>query len=402
MDSTSRALRAHKISWISVAACVAATWAFSACSSGPAGDVADGDGSKAPGDDVSAPNTDGVGDDDSGAGDDASGPIAVPGTPDAGDRPDAGDAGGPASPSTPGPVAGATEANLKVAFFADTNTGSNFASVLALVKREKADLAIIPGDLSYSTSSSAASDWFRAADAVLDDGTTRIPYFVTRGNHDVDWSTYGAGLKSRLQKWGIPTEHNDPTFGNYSIVYKGLKVVFADDTETNPKRADYVKQRLANDPHLWKICAWHRNQAKSNVGGKGDDMGWPIYENCRAAGAIVAQGHSHTYSRSKTLTADATQTVDSSCKDPFSLCVGPGKHFFFDSSIGGVALRPMEGTSEPHWASTYNAKYGVLFIEFNVDGDPRKAHGYFKNIDGVVIDPPASSGLPYFTITNSN
>jgi hypothetical protein len=35
---------------------------------------------------------------------------------------------------------------------------------------------------------------------------------------------------------------------------------------------------------------------------------------------------------------------------------------------------------------TGGAEYGALFIEFHVDGDPSKARGYFKNIDGEVID----------------
>ena len=37
--------------------------------------------------------------------------------------------------------------------------------------------------------------------------------------------------------------------------------------------------------------------------------------------------------------------------------------------------------------------FGALFIDFNVDGDPKKARGQFKTIAGTVIDPPAPS--PY-------
>ena len=140
----------------------------------------------------------------------------------------------------------------------------------------------------------------------------------------------------------------------------------------------------------------------TQAGAKSDDMPWAIYEACRQAGAIVAQGHSHTYSRSKTMTADEALTVDSACSDPFALCVGAGKHFFFDSSVGGVDLRTLEETNKPHWASTYASDSGALFIEFNVDGDPKKAKGYFKTVGNMVIDPPASSGKTFFTITSSN
>ncbi len=296
-----------------------------------------------------------------------------------------------------------TPPNLKVAFLADTSDGSGYKDVLALVKREKANLVLLQGDLTYRTTGTPAASWLAVTDAELDDATGRVPFFVARGNHDVDWSTLGSGLKNRLATWGVVPQHNDPTLGNYSLVYKGLKIVFVDESETsNPTRADYVKERLEGDPHLWKICSWHKNMRDSNAGGKGDEMGWQIYENCRQAGAFVAQGHSHTYSRSKTLVADASLTVDPACKDPFSLCVGPGKHFFFDNSLGGVGLRPLVDADKPHWASTYSADYGALFVEFHVDGDPRKAKAYFKTVNDVVVDPPASSGKAFFTITSSN
>ena len=44
----------------------------------------------------------------------------------------------------------------------------------------------------------------------------------------------------------------------------------------------------------------------------------------------------------------------------------------------------------PSWASIYTtnqgAQYGAQFIMFNVDGNPKKARSYFKNISGQIID----------------
>jgi predicted phosphodiesterase len=299
-----------------------------------------------------------------------------------------------------------TEPNLKVAFIGDTAAGNDFKRVLDLVKREGADLVMVQGDLTYGNS---ATDWFRAIDAALlppaGAAGIRIPYFVSKGNHDSDWGTLGGGLKTRLAQWNIVPTSNDPTTKNYAVAYKGLQMVMVSDKETqNPSRDKYVEQQLAEDKHIWKICSWHRNQRQSNVGPKGDEMGWAIYETCRRRGAIVAQGHSHTYSRSKTLTVAASQTIDAECNSPFDLCVGPGKDFFFDSSIGGNDLRSLNTSvaSKPHFASAFSGDYGALFIEFNVDGDPRKARGYFKTVGNVVIDPPASSGRQFFTVTSSN
>ncbi|WP_394840656.1 metallophosphoesterase [Pendulispora brunnea] len=294
-----------------------------------------------------------------------------------------------------------TDPNFKVAFIGDTASGEDFRSVLQLVKREGAKLVVVQGDVTYD--GETPSEWFSAVDGEINTSTTTIPYFVSKGNHDTGWSTIGSGLKSRMATWNIPSENNDPTKKNYSVVYKGLKIVMVSDSETSPSRASYVKDRLANDTHIWKICSWHKNMRATNVGPKNDEMGWTIYENCRAQGAIVAQGHSHTYSRSKTVTNDQSQTIDSTCSDPFNLCLAPGKHFFFDSSLGGHDMRPLNTTvaSKPYWASTYVSGFGALFITFYVDNDPRKARGYFKTVDNVIIDPPPSSGKTSFTITRA-
>jgi hypothetical protein len=303
----------------------------------------------------------------------------------------------------------ATEPNLRVAFIGDTGSGADFKSVLKLVKKEGADLLLVQGDLTYN--GAKATDWFPAIDNEINaeapgsTATVTIPYFAAKGNHDRDWANLGSGLKARMASWGVTPAHNDPTTLNYSVVYKGLKIVMVADSETsNPSRGDYVKQQLKDDTHIWKICSWHKNQRASNVGPKNDEMGWGIYENCRASGAFVAQGHSHTYSRSKTLTNDANQTVDPTCNDPFSLCVGPGKHFFFDSSLGGQDSRPLNTSvaAMRHWGSTFGGSFGALFVDFNVDGDPRKARGYFKTIGGTIVDPPASSGKTSFEIISSN
>jgi predicted phosphodiesterase len=314
------------------------------------------------------------------------------------------DAGKEAGPGAPIP----TEPNLKVAFIGDTASGSDFKSVLQLIKDEGAQAVMIQGDLTYLPNIFAVS-WFSAIDNVINkdqpgsSATVTIPYFVARGNHDFDWNTIGSGLKSRMATWSVTPEHNDPTKINYAIDFKGLKVVMvAPDETNNPSRQQYVEERLEGDAHIWKICSWHKNQRASNVGPKSDEMGWGIYESCRNQGAIIAQGHSHTYSRSKTLTNDQTQAVDPTCSDPYDVCVGPGRNFFFDSSLGGVDTRSLDSVaSAPYWAQTYTGSFGALFITFNVGGDPNKAQGYFKTVGGVLVDPPPASGKTTFTITRS-
>lgn len=308
-------------------------------------------------------------------------------------------------PGAEAEVALATEPNLKVAFIGDTASKAGFRSVLALIKAERADVVLIQGDLTYDGERSR--DWFGVIDSeinVLQPGSgapLTIPYFVAKGNHDDEWPYTGQQLSQRMASWGVTPDDGDPQKRNYAFTYKGLKVVMVDDEETSPSRADYLAARLAGDNHVWKVCAWHKNMRATNVGAKGNEMPWAAYESCLSAGAIIAQAHSHTYSRSKTLTSAIQQTVAATCADAFSLCVAPGKTFFFDSSLGGKNTRPLDPfvSRRAYWASTFTGANGALFIEFHVDGDPRKARGYFKTTDGRIVDPPASSGQTSFTIT---
>jgi hypothetical protein len=147
------------------------------------------------------------------------------------------------------------------------------------------------------------------------------------------------------------------------------------------------------------------------VGAKTDEMGWKVYENCRNQGAIIATAHEHTYHRTKTLTAIQSLTVDTVQhpkdsagvpQNPNSLLVAPGKTFAFVSGLGGNSIRNQNRctpTTYPYsggagcnyiWANIYTsdqgADYGALFISFNVDGNPNKARGYFKNVSGQVVD----------------
>ena len=103
--------------------------------------------------------------------------------------------------------------------------------------------------------------------------------------------------------------------------------------------------------------------------------------------------------------------------------VDHGSTFVFVSGLGGRSIRGQErclpAATPPYgcngeWASIYtsdqSATFGALFVEFNVDGDAKKARGYFKNIDGLIVDsftiisgnvnhPPQISSTPVATAT---
>jgi hypothetical protein len=66
-----------------------------------------------------------------------------------------------------------------------------------------------------------------------------------------------------------------------------------------------------------------------------------------------------------------------------------GRSFAFVSGLGGSSVRDQERDGDwwaSVWTSTQGGESGALFAEFYVDGDPRLARFYFKDVDGNVID----------------
>jgi len=296
-----------------------------------------------------------------------------------------------------------TAPNFKVAFLGDQGVSTNAQAVLNLVAAEGAGMVLHLGDLGYGTSESdpqRAIDWDAQVTAVLG---ADFPYFAVIGNHDIgNWSTYQSLLTARLAL--VP---GATCTGDYGVMaactYQGLFFVLS-GAGTQPNvpdyqaHIDYVRDQLAADNSIWRVCAWHKNQTAMQLGAKTNEVGWGVYEECRAGRAIVATGHEHSYHRTRTLRHLQLQTVDPLWPSTGLLEVRDGSTFAFVAGLGGQSIRPQLRClpffapfgCNGEWASVYTssqgANYGALFIEFNVDGDPRKANGYFKDIDGDVID----------------
>lgn len=299
-----------------------------------------------------------------------------------------------------------TEPDLKVAFIADSGDGSGFEKVLRLIRGEDVDLILHQGDFSYS--SGPTSKWI----SKINEYVRGIPYLGSVGNHD-SWESYYsgffAGQIATLQNQGAQVS-GDPRSGNYAVVYKGLKIVFLGDEQDSVliggkllSPAQYIDSEFANDNHAWRVCSWHKNQTAMQVGSKEDGTGWDVYEACRRHGAIIATGHEHSYQRTRTLTNMQQQDIDESCKDEpetpnADACVGPGRTFAFVSGLGGTSIRDQDRCLPPSypygcgavWANIYtsdqSAEYGALFITFTARNDGRMAEGYFKNVEGRVVD----------------
>ena len=307
--------------------------------------------------------------------------------------------------ASPAPIP--TDPDLKVAFIGDTANGAAFRSVLNLIRSEGAHLVVHQGDFDYDSN---PAGFFATIDSVLG---ANFPYFASVGNHDIgSWRTdcsdpdgcYAQFLKDRMARLGVEPDDPDLNDQMYSVTHRGLKIVFVGQDSViagDNTYAPYIRARLSADAHTWKICSWHKNQNAMQVGGKSDEMGWAVYETCKDLGAIIATAHEHSYHRTKTLTSVQMQVVDPLCPDPNRLCVArgtPGKSFVFVSGLGGNSVRDQERclpSTYPYgcngeWARIYTsnqgATFGALFIVFRVSGDPNRAYGYFKNLNGQVIE----------------
>jgi len=292
----------------------------------------------------------------------------------------------------PGAAAIPTDPNLKVAFISDGGFTSSTRAVLQLIKSEGADMVIHSGDFDYENN---PTGWDSLITSVLG---SNFPYFASVGDGDLEaWPGYQKKLGERLGRVKGATLTGDLGVRS-ACTYRGLFFILSGVGTLGSNHEGFIHDQLNRDRHIWKVCSWHKNQEAMQVGGKTDEVGWPVYEEGIREGAIIATGHEHSYARTRTLTNAEHQTVDPVYTRADTVCVGSGRSFVIQCGLGGRSIRRQRRclpASYPYgcngeWADIYtrdqNADFGALFIVFSANGDPNRARGYFKNILGVTVD----------------
>ena len=302
-------------------------------------------------------------------------------------RPGSGHAGTAESDTTP--------ANLKVAFIGDQGSGADALAVLRLIRDEGVAMVLHQGDFDYDDD---PRQWDATITSVLG---ADFPYFASVGNHDEDAFRGSGGYQERLLERlsRVPDAACTGDLGvNSACRYRGLFFILSGVGTMGAEHERYIREALEADYSTWRICTWHKNQTALQLGEKEDDVGWGPYETCREGGAMIATGHEHSYSRTKTLADTRRQRVDPQWSGPERVRVAPGATFVVVSGLGGYGIRNQDRcfpTTYPYgcngeWAFIYTsdqgARSGALFIEFHVEGDPNKARGYFKNVAGEIVD----------------
>ncbi|KYF52723.1 hypothetical protein BE04_07245 [Sorangium cellulosum] len=303
-----------------------------------------------------------------------------------------------------------TDPGLLVAFIGDQGNGSNADAVLQLIEDEGAAATIHNGDFDYANNPAA---WENRINGILG---PNYPYFAIIGNHDAAaWggsSGYASYIQARHAR--VPDMNCTGELGvKATCNFRGLFIVqscigtgeLRSTCGANASdQVSFIQDALASDNSIWSVCAWHKNQHDMQVGGKSNEVGWSAYQACMNAGAIVATGHEHSYSRTLTLTDVGNASTGHGKTGAFNLVeLGPNRNFVFVSGLGGVGIRDYEAAShddDTWWSSYYasnkwvkngtlmsgTADYGALFIRFNVGGDPKRATAYFKDVDGRLAD----------------
>jgi len=332
----------------------------------------------------------------------------------------------------------ATPPDFKVAFIGDAGdpesefTGTR--AVLELIRDEAAALVLHQGDMGYAN----PAGWVAAVDEIFG---VDFPYLFCPGNHDgPDWVEHYRPFLERKVARLNEIEGRDVCTGDLgegypqgvgmraTCNYRGLHFILSDIglwpggtaiplfEEFRAETLRFTEEHFAASPAVWRVSSWHAAGAAMSIAPSIPiGVGWETYELAKDYGAIVATGHSHTYSRTRSVIDFEEYRVNPVWPDGGLVHVGRGSTFAFVCGLGGNGIHThsrclgeeLVGPCEV-WASRYTDTYGALFIVFHVDGDPRRARGYFKNIDGEIIDAfdlVSENGLdqgPLFTRGDAN
>jgi len=278
---------------------------------------------------------------------------------------------------------------LKVAFIGDQGVGSSAQQVLSLIAQEQTDLLLIQGDLGYKRG--YARQWEENLNNFLGEN---FPVLTVVGNHEnFEWPVYQSYIKSRINRVdklsgcaGEPGVKSFCRYENLDIVQVSPGISEIGGVSPNDRYPEFITESFNSAPvsqgNRWRICTWHKNQTKMQTGGKSNATGWGVYNACLQAGAMIATGHEHAYSRTHLMDDFETQSV---VHTNSVMNLKPGNSIAFVSGLGGIGIRSQKRSGD-WWASIYTstqgANYGALFCEFGVS----TADCYFKAVDGSIPD----------------
>jgi len=280
---------------------------------------------------------------------------------------------------------------VRVALIGDQGLGERAEGVLDLIRDANADFAIVLGDFDYVDRPQAWVDQMARLG--------KVPWFAVIGNHDVaQWPQYQKFISEQQKNIqgadcrGAPGIQSVCTIRSVTLVLSGIGTL-----GDQQQHEAFIHDALTKSKDRWKLCLWHKTQHDMQLGAKTDEVGWNAFRTCQAAGAIVATGHEHSYSRTRTLTAlgDASRG-HGAIGNLNEVEVGPGRTFVVVSGLGGVETRVFVDShkNDAWWGAFFTADRqmvggtvtetshshdgtGALFLDLGIDGDITRGRGRF-------------------------
>jgi len=294
-----------------------------------------------------------------------------------------------------------TPPNTLIAYVGDVSVESNAATeaLYVLIRSEGAEALVIQGDLDYTDApekyDALLSEYFGDA----------FPVFPSAGNHDEKaWPGYSRIIAERWRRGKITTCAG--LAGEAHVcTYKGIVLVqiapgvFGSWQTPDGDALPFLNETLPlYSSSRWLTCSFHKNQVSMQLGGKDDDVGWPVYERCREAGALIATGHEHSWARTYLL--DGMETAHRAETSPPNnatfLPLAKGRSVVFCNGLGGRSVRENTRCNAgqcPWFASMEASKSArpplaaALFCSYNDGGNINRTRCYLKAIAaGDVVD----------------